>query len=295
MTASGDESLVREATRILLRLKEDPENDALLKERDAFLARGAAERAAYDEVLRAWKLTGGKRRPKTLYVFVLLGTLLASLYLASGPARIYLLADFRTGLERAAVTLDSGDRAEMDARSALVDETEGDARRVTLLQGAAFFEVDTRERPFAVSVGSLTIRALGTAFETARIDDIVLVAVAEGEVEILTGVDRLTLEAGEQLRWSPKAGAAVDAVEPGAIAAWRQDWLITDGLTFEQVADVIDRRLQSRIVILDDELAQSRILGGLDLGDPALALRTLAAAEGARVVTAPPFVSLILR
>ena len=294
MSDPSDEGLVREATRLFLRLREDPENEQLIEERDAFLARGEAERRAYDQLLRAWQLTGRKRRPRRSNLILILAMLVASVYFANEPLRIFWLADFRTQLERTQLRLASGDSIDLDARSAVIDGTDGDQRRVALLQGAAFFDVDTKSRPFVVEIGALSAHAIGTAFETARLQDAVFVAVSEGLVEVRLNSASWHLTAGERLRWTPDDHVTVEAISIDSVATWRNDRLIADGMTFEQVANVIDRRLPGRIVIYDGALAGALVSGGLDLDEPMQALRTLAAAEEARVISAPGLVTLIL-
>ncbi|MEM1383098.1 MAG: hypothetical protein AAF713_02405 [Pseudomonadota bacterium] len=121
MSAPDDEGMVRGATCILLRLNQDPGSQPLLRSRDEFLARGAVECAACDELLGAWKLTGCRRRPRTLCVVVLPAALAASLYVAAGLGNAYFLADFGTATTRMQVILALGNRVGMGAGSALTD------------------------------------------------------------------------------------------------------------------------------------------------------------------------------
>lgn len=286
MSGQDEKQLVREATRIFLRLRNAPEDPDILTERDRFLARGEEERRTYQEIVRAWQATGQKPPSKTPVVLIALMLLSGSLFFAQKPLRVALLADFSTDRASQQVSLSSGDRVDLDAATAIIDETDGDLRHVTLMQGAAFFDVEPSETPFVVEIDEVLVRVLGTSFETAYLDDSVLISVNEGVVEVVLDTQTWTLEAGEQLRLSGEAQNLED-VDPVEVALWRRDRLVADGLTFADVADIIHRRLPGDVFIYDQTLAEARISGGVDLSDPKSALRALAAAEGARLVSTP--------
>ncbi|MEM6904891.1 MAG: FecR domain-containing protein [Pseudomonadota bacterium] len=285
--------LAREAARIFLTLEERPDDPAALARRDAFLSRGEAARRIYRRSARAWG--GGlrqtrKRRGAGLLVA---GLLILSGYAGFDRARVALFADAATSGKAEALVLASGDRAALDAASALIDQTEGETRRVVLMEGAGFFEVSGRARPFEVEAGALRAHVLGTAFEVAHIGGALTIAVAEGRVEARLDRGTWELGAGERLVWRGEGQPQINAVEPASIAAWRTDRLVVDGMTLAEVAAIIDRRLPGRIVIWDRYLAASRVSGAIELSDPLRALRILAASRGAEILAAPPLVTLI--
>ncbi|MEM8576087.1 MAG: FecR domain-containing protein [Pseudomonadota bacterium] len=230
MTKPDLEDRVREATRIFLRLRQNPDDASLLRARDAFLAEDDAE-AIYAEVEKAWSLTAPPRRPITLSLLVLLTIMGASLYFAYAPLRVLVIADIRTDTSVLAATLDSGDRVVLDAASALSDNTSGVVRDVQLLEGAAYFDVTTREQAFVVQIGNLSVRVTGTAFETAFTDDTISIAVAEGQVEVSSAGQLWRLGPGDRLLWGPSKAATEQTLQPADIAAWRHTRLIIDGMT----------------------------------------------------------------
>ncbi|MEM6891956.1 MAG: hypothetical protein AAF636_28155, partial [Pseudomonadota bacterium] len=61
----SDTALLDEAAMLFLALSEDPDNPELAKDRDAFLARGKAERAAYRKIETGWVVSGGRTRSRT--------------------------------------------------------------------------------------------------------------------------------------------------------------------------------------------------------------------------------------
>lgn len=279
---------VREATRIFLQLKQDPDNETLLQARDAFISRGEQERGTYFDVEKAWSMTGRSKRVPTRSALAWMLVLGVSAYFAYAPLRVLAMADVRTGYDHATVTLASGDLAVLDAASAISDRSDAKERRVEVLQGAAFFDVELGRDDLMVKIGEVTIRAAGTAFETTLIDGSVIVTVSNGQLQVQADGRTWRLSQGDQLNWPGTGAAEITEVAVVDVAAWRQDRLVIDGMTFAEVADVIDRRLPGQIHIVSPSLARARMYGGLDLRNPEAAIRNLAAAEGARIVSVLP-------
>ncbi|MEM9911593.1 MAG: FecR domain-containing protein [Pseudomonadota bacterium] len=288
MSEKRREQLMREAAEIFFELRNDPDNSELQARRDEFLVRGKAERETYDHLLKTWKASGVMRAPKRLRsVLLFLCGLTGATALAYDPVRIAVLSDLSTSGTPEQSTLASGDVAFLDADTALVDDTDGQARAVELLDGAAFFAVESDPRPFTVEVGDVRVRVVGTEFETAFVEDTVLIGVAEGQVNISLRDQSWQLTAGEQFTWSDDFGAVIDERDITLMASWREDRLIVDGLSFGQAADIIERRLSGRVVFTNATLRNTPVAGIVDLSDPLVALRILAELSGARVYHAP--------
>ncbi|MEM7236892.1 MAG: FecR domain-containing protein [Pseudomonadota bacterium] len=285
--------LVEEATDLFLRMQDDPTDQRLIAERADFLARGETEQQIWKNVLKAWKGAGARRGPKSSLMIACIAFLAGVIYLSAGPLRTAYLADHSAGSGPKQVMLSSGDIADLDASSAIIDDTDGAERRVEVLDGAAFFDVGSASKPFVADLGALSIRVVGTAFETAWLGDAVSVSVAEGRVEVQSSDQTWTLASGDRLRWSGDGGGALDRVDPADVASWRGGPFIADGVTFKYATSVIDRRLPGRVVVIGDALARSEVVGVIDLSDPLLALRTLAAARSATLIAMPPFVTLV--
>ncbi|MEM8794489.1 MAG: FecR domain-containing protein [Pseudomonadota bacterium] len=293
MTIADKRDLYDEAVRIFVRLSEDPDDLAFQRQKDAFLNRGEAEREAYRKVQRAWKVSAAKpsRPPYAIIIFFVVAATLS--YFALPEARTFLYADHRTGVSSKEVRLASDDMAVLDAGSALTDDTGQTARSVALLRGSAFFDVQSNSRPFVVEVDDLMVEVLGTQFETALIDDEVRVSVLKGRVSVSRNDATWTLEPGDQLIRKPDGRVEVAAVASSTIASWRDGQLIAKDLSFAQIAEIIDRRLPGRIVILDQATARSEITGSFDLTRPDLALEALAVTGSVRVINITPFLYVV--
>ncbi|MEM9911610.1 MAG: FecR domain-containing protein [Pseudomonadota bacterium] len=299
MSDQEPKELFRHATRIFMRLREDPDCKDAQDARDAFIARGDAERKAYDGVLKAWKATGVKQPDKaavtgkTTSSMVVIAALILTGYMAYSPLRTILLADFRSELTTSSRTLASGDRVDLDASSALQDNTGGAARDVELLAGSAFFAVEAGEVPFTVSVGDVDVRVVGTAFETTLFADSVSVTVQEGLVDVVRGETRWELAAGDRLTINDSQAAVLEDVDGEAVASWRMDRLAMDDMTLQQVAEILDRRLPGRVIVVGDRLSNATVTGSLDLSNPGRALRALAAPYGGQVVTVTSLLAVL--
>lgn len=289
--------LAEEAANIVRRLDENPEDtQAKADERD-FLARGHEEQRIYALAKRAFSATskGIERRERNRTLsFALLGAMLASTYLAWEPMSVRLQADHRSDRTVESAVLKSGDVAVLDAASALVDKTDETARMITVLQGAAYFDVDTDGRRFMVSIDDLTVEALGTQFEVVDAGASVRVSVAEGVVELRTRSSATLLAAGEQ------ALITGDGIEKRSlaledVARWRKEELILTGLSLRDAAAIIERRLPGRVIVIGKALGDTQVGGSLDLSQPQNALATLAATGNAEALQASKFLTVIYR
>ncbi|MEM6678905.1 MAG: FecR domain-containing protein [Pseudomonadota bacterium] len=286
--------MLDEAAALFLKLQEHPEDIDRRRARDAFLARGPAARDAYRTIARAYEAAAPPRRSRPLTALVVALALIITGAGAAPVLRTHWLADVATDLAPMTIALASGDRAHLDATSALADDTEGAMRAVTLLDGAAFFTVARDTRPFIVKAGALEAEALGTAFEVAIHGASTVVTVLEGSVAVRIGAQSWRLSAGEQIRASEDGAVSRHPIRLDAVASWRSDRLVAEGMSFAEVAAILDRRLAGPVFVLDEELAAATVTGGFDLTRPLSALRILAAARQGSVIAAPPLATLVL-
>lgn len=296
MSDNPRKDLMKEAAVIFLQLRDNPDDQELQATRDAFTARGPDEAEIYDHLLKTWKASGVAHAPKTIKsVIVFLCGLIGLGALAYDPVRIALVADLSTSATPEQSTLDSGDVAYLDADTALIDKTDGVARDVELLEGAAFFSVESSVRPFTVEVGELFVSVIGTEFETAFVDDTIFVSVAEGQVSVRHESQTWELTAGDQFTWSEELGAVIEAHDSATMASWREDRLTVDGLTMGQATAIIERRLNGLVVFTNAALRDTVVAGNVDLSQPVVALRILAETVGGRVYNAPGIGRIIMR
>lgn len=286
-----------EAASIFQRLDENPDDLEAQKDRDAFLARGDAERATYRNLLRflgtVQKIQ--KPKPKTppnliIFVVLALGTVL---YVLFEPLSIYLIADEMTGNETKSITLASGDVVILDGSSAITETVNEQVRQVDLLSGAAYFQVTRNARPFIVNVQDVVVTVVGTTFEVSKFHNEVTVSVVEGSVEVAIDGEPLMLGAGQSIRWREGRAPIINETEIAHIGSWRNNTLVTDGMTLGEVVQVIDRRLPGPVFVIGDDLASKTFRGQLDLTAPLVALDALAVTTNAKVRSVAPVATIV--
>jgi len=132
--------------------------------------------------------------------------------------------------ENQAIQLADGSRIDLNTDSHLSVRLEKDARRVTVHDGQALFDVaHDASRPFLITAGDETVRVLGTKFDVRRRDGQLSVTVLRGLVEVSTdGEDApVRLRPGQMLEHSEGAsGVVVRVVAPEDQVGWRSGRLV---------------------------------------------------------------------
>jgi transmembrane sensor len=173
------------------------------------------------------------------------------------------------------LALEDGSSANLGPRTRLSIEFDRTQRSIRLLSGEAIFDVakDTK-RPFLVETHLAVVRAVGTKFGVDRLDDRVIVTVAEGTVAI----DRtarageqtqsVMLSMGEQVAVMNAAPLAIKRVDPGKALAWEDGWLMFENSTVAQAVAEFNRRNRTQIEVRDPELASQPMRGGFRVSEP---------------------------
>ncbi|MEP6938724.1 MAG: FecR domain-containing protein [Rudaea sp.] len=171
------------------------------------------------------------------------------------------------------LALGDGSRVALGAASQLRTHFATDVRAVELAAGEAYFQVahDTR-RPFIVSAGPVSIRAVGTAFNVRRTGDRVTIAVTEGRVRIAgsdgdsmartSAADALEAVAGQQVSYDPRAsGLAVVGISPAQATGWRDHRLEFVNEPLEVVVANINRYSPRPLRIVDAQVGMLAFTG----------------------------------
>jgi transmembrane sensor len=182
--------------------------------------------------------------------------------------------------ERRVVTLADGSQVALDSRSEVSVQYSSHARELTLTRGQARFDVaHDIERPFSVRADGHKVIATGTSFNVDLFGPSLLVTLLEGRVvvaatpplSVLTKVDipqaRITLDAGEQVVFSPKAPPSVARVNLGQATAWENGEVVSENDSLTTVVARINRYAQHAIIIGDTETGELRISGVFHTGD----------------------------
>ena len=190
------------------------------------------------------------------------------------------------GYERA--RLDDGSTLELNAATALSVQFTAAERRVKLETGEAHFAVahDTN-RPFIVSAGGISIRAVGTAFNVRyAVDGAVEVIVTEGKVRVgqagpaSSAVETAPLvAAGERLVLPSQAPPPmVEKVSPATLRtalAWQARLVDFADAPLANVIARFNARSRVQLILADETLADRRIGGTFALDEAEAFVRLL--------------------
>ncbi|NFV78835.1 FecR family protein [Magnetospirillum aberrantis] len=265
---------------------------------DAWKEAAPAHRQAADAAESLWAGLGTalpRRRPVVKVAAALsLAVLMAvgGLELrGAGPPQTWL-ADLRTDVgERGSFVLEDGSRIVLDTASGVDLVFSPERRRVILRGGAIHIQVSPDpDRPFEVEAAGGTVRALGTAFDVRRMDDLVRVVVTEHVVRVSypAGAEAVAdVPAGRQIAYGPSAGLGRAVAATAGATAWQRGRLVFDGLPLGEVVAEMGRYHRGMVVFADDGLRALPVTGMFDSGDLDGLLDAVAAVLPVRVYRLP--------
>jgi len=184
--------------------------------------------------------------------------------------------------ERRTVQLADGSTIDLNGGTRLSVTLARDARRVTLDEGQAVFDVaHAAQRPFIIAAGDRTVRVVGTQFDVRRLGGKLSVTVARGAVEVrpsegATG-KAYRLHPGQRLDHVEGAAVArIAAAEPEEVLGWRSGRLVYREQPLSEVVADLNQQFAVPIRIEEAGLAATPISGVLVLDDQAAVIRRLA-------------------
>ena len=307
--------LLDEAIDLVIRLQNDPGNPVALEMIRAWRARGQDHEKVWAQVSDARGMTGkiltdrqsAKRREKlglTRRNLLIGGTIglgaAAAGSLLIPDAIILARADHITvKSEIRRVKLPDGSIATLGPDSALALGYEPSRRRIELLKGMAYFEVEKDiQRPFMVEAGELVATALGTAFDMSSDAGTCMVSVDRGMVEARASGSALPLGkglgAGDWMTFDQSSrGIDRGKRETGQIAAWRDKLIVAERERISALVARIARWIPGRVVFADPFVSSQKVSGLFDLTDPLRALEAVVHPAGGRVRQASSFLTVI--
>src|SRR5580658_2828863 len=205
--------------------------------------------------------------------------------------------------EQRIVTLADGSVIELNTDSALKVRFTKHQRAIRLIKGEAFFRVahDTA-RPFVVSAGEASVKAVGTQFNVRMSSNSTLVSVVEGIVEVRNGTPDAQAVAGAEsaVRVTTGEEASITPISPQASkkrlavakiaassaqrsASWTRGRVEFENTPLVDVLSEFQRYSDVRILIDDESIRQLKLTGSFDAHDPDSALAYIATLPGIAV------------
>ncbi|MBG0809002.1 FecR domain-containing protein [Methylosinus sp. H3A] len=276
---------------------------------EAWRAADPANAAAFDDMAEMCGFVESlapnrpaERRPPTTKRPLLAGamTIAAALglvaFIGLDDLSAWLRSDIYAGVgDRKSVTLEDGSRVELDARSAISLHFEAGRRRLTLLEGEAWFQVaPDAARPFVVEAAGGAVTALGTAFDVAVDKNEARVTVTEHRVEVASGGGAVIVEEGAQSAFAADhAARAPESVDVKRATAWRRGKLIFENRPLSEVLAALGRHRRGYVYCLGGASCARRVTGVFDAEDPAQTLREIEAFLGLRAFHVTDYLILL--
>ncbi|MEO9340823.1 FecR family protein [Mesorhizobium sp. SB112] len=193
--------------------------------------------------------------------------------------------------DQSTIQLPDGSTMMLNTASAVAVDFENGRRRVQLLRGEAFFDVQhDLHRPFVVKASFGEVEVRGTAFSVrtdAKEDDVFL---ERGKVQVYCLCDRsnqVELHPGEGVSVTASAVSPVRAQEGSETLAWREGRIAFETARLGDVLDELRRYYSGRIVVMDDRVNRMVVTGNYRLDNVEGAIRTLADAAGVGMTRIP--------
>jgi len=216
-------------------------------------------------------------------------------------------ADVQTGTrETRIMTLADGSRVTLNANSGLDMRFSETARRIVLLYGQAFFEVEKdAKRPFEVEVGGTLITALGTAFDIDRnlekgglTISVTEHAVAISDIQVQNRsqdtAESLMLSEGQAVTISANGHVGDVAARREAVtAAWRNGKYIAENVSLGDVVAALRNYHAGWIIIRGNDTASLPVSAVLDLKATDASLDALAQGLPISVTRLSPYLVVI--
>jgi transmembrane sensor len=284
-SGNGDE-VEAEATTWAVLAAERPLDDSEQQRLDDWLAASSRNLGAFVRAQAIWSDVDrvaalGERtqpeaaepqRPVRWRYYAMAASLLVAM-IGGGTAYDRLAGRVSTGrTEVRELVLEDGSRITLNGDSAVQVRYAAGERRVILRRGEASFSVaHDSARPFYVSAGDVTARAVGTRFSVGMEDDDVDVTVEEGIVSVADddGAPPRLIHRNEEFVAAPTGSrrAVLDTGEVERRLAWRRGLLIFDGESLRTASARVNRYSAVPVVIDDPTLARAEFVGVFRIGD----------------------------
>jgi len=241
------------------------------------LRRGAARRS-HRVRRKAW--LAGATLASAVVTLLVAG---AALYTAAHPSYATAVGEQRL------VRLADGSTVRLDTDTRIEVALSGTSRRVRLEHGQAFFDVaHDPARPFVVSAGPITVRAVGTRFDVRDDGPEPQVTLVQGVVEVSRNGARpqtWTLRPGQQL--VAAVAAAPRPVDVAAVTSWTSGRVVFENIPLSAAVEEINRYAQRKVVLRAPGVAATPVSGSFETGDTAAFVAAESDLHGLRATTLP--------
>lgn len=297
-----------EAAHWLVALEDDPDNKELQTRFRSWLASDPRNPQAWTDTADIYGLMAAvpatstvskpvppRRSPKAVLVMTAfaLAASLAIVVLPGTLSRLWTDETTQTAQIRA-LQLADGSKIRLGPDSALDVDFHDGRRRIRLIRGEAFFEVEPDSgHPFIVTAGGVDTTVVGTAFNVSLEETGTRVAVQHGKVQVDGKGDSAILQAGDWVQMSLEGTVQRGHIPAAEVATWLDGQLVARDQPLAEVIDDLRRYYAGVIIVADASLAQRRVSGVYNLSEPVAALTAAVGAHGASVHSLTPWIQVV--
>jgi len=169
--------------------------------------------------------------------------------------------------QRANITLPDGTQVWLNSHTKITCPRDyGQKERRLSLEGEAYFEVaKDSTRRFLVNAGEMTVEALGTSFNVKAYneDKDIVATLFTGSVQVNANGKRITLAPEQYALFNRKSGRldAKTAENATYAALWRDNELVFDRTTLDEIAVLFDRMYNVTVLFQSEKVRRYRFSG----------------------------------
>jgi transmembrane sensor len=200
--------------------------------------------------------------------------------------------------EQRTLRLEDGTQVSLNTNTRLFVRYDERARRITLEQGEALFDVASQPgRPFVVTAGGRKIEALGTAFVVRNEARLLAVTLVEGKVAVSTSSphdfqgsrsgSNIVLAAGERVVFAESELAKRDQPNLEKLTAWQRGLVMLDETPLGEAIAEMNRYSTVKLAIEERQIAALKVSGMFRAGDSRRFARAVAKTYRLVVVEQP--------
>lgn len=184
------------------------------------------------------------------------------------PTVAELMAPYRTATgERRQLTVASGIAVEMDTQTSLAAPvTAGEFYSLELISGQLAVSVHAEaDRSVVIAAAGGLARADRGSFDVRRDVSSVCVTCADGVVQVSYRSSTATLRPGQQVIYNDRGLGSTITADPTVVTAWQRGLLIFRDVPLAEVVVEVNRYRPGRIILLNEALAERKVMAGLRL------------------------------
>lgn len=167
------------------------------------------------------------------------------------------------------VVLPDGTKVDLNAGSTLViQEGFSTDKRQVILMGEGYFDVvKDEDKPFEVSTSHLKVKVLGTKFDLKAYsnESHITAALDEGKIQLDGDFNQqqpIFLHPGHEAVYDKQTGELqVQKQQQSQAEEWRNGRLVFYNHTMTEIARILERRFDTKIIILNEEVKNYRFSG----------------------------------